>query len=166
VTILDCLKQDKQKAAVAKKEKKDGEKEKPRATQTTGIVARTGDRQIAWYRSGRQHAGENLDDLLKKRNKELGAADPNGRRAESELEQARTDPRVEVLGACIARVRFPPKASLIRPATFREFSPRAIPSISAFSTVAFPSPGNFRNLAAITERPDDLLDGALRQLVE
>jgi transposase len=72
VRILDCLKEDKQKAAAAKKEKKDGKKEKPRATQTTGIVARAGDRQIAWYRSGRQHAGENVDKLLKKRNKELG----------------------------------------------------------------------------------------------
>jgi transposase len=74
VRILECIKEDKQKAreAAAKKEKKGKKKEKPRATQTTGIVARTGDRQISWYRSGRQHAGENVDELLKKRNKGLG----------------------------------------------------------------------------------------------
>jgi transposase len=78
VKILECIKEDKRKARerAAKKEKKGekkGEKkEKPRATHTTGIVARTGDRQIAWYRSGRRHAGENVDELLKKRAKGLG----------------------------------------------------------------------------------------------
>jgi transposase len=74
VKILECIKEDKQQAqeTAAKKEKKVEKKEKPRATQTTGIVARTGDRQIAWYRSGRRHAGENVDELLKKRTKGLG----------------------------------------------------------------------------------------------
>jgi transposase len=73
VKILECIKEDKQKAKeAAKKEKKDEKKEKSRATQTTGIVARRGERQIAWYRSGRQHAGENVDELLKKRTTGLG----------------------------------------------------------------------------------------------
>ncbi|MCI0423538.1 MAG: hypothetical protein L0312_30690 [Acidobacteria bacterium] len=66
VKILECIKEDKQKAKeeAAKKGKKGEKKEKPRATQTTGIVARNGEHQIAWYRSGRQHAGENVDELL------------------------------------------------------------------------------------------------------
>jgi len=38
---------------------------------TTGIVARVGERQIALFFSGRQHAGENLADLLRQRAAEL-----------------------------------------------------------------------------------------------
>lgn len=38
---------------------------------TTGIVARTGSHDIVLYFTGRQHAGENLSDLLSKRAKEL-----------------------------------------------------------------------------------------------
>jgi transposase len=74
VKILECIKEDKQKAkkAAEKREKKGEKKEKPRATNTTGLVARSGERQIAWYRSGRQHAGESVDELLKKRTKGLG----------------------------------------------------------------------------------------------
>jgi transposase len=40
--------------------------------QTTSIVVKVGQRWIALYASGRQHAGENLDELLKKRDGGLG----------------------------------------------------------------------------------------------
>jgi transposase len=58
VRILSCLKEDEEK--------------KGRATQTSGIVAKAFGRKIALYFSGRHHAGENLAELLKKRDKELG----------------------------------------------------------------------------------------------
>lgn len=58
VRILACLKED--------------EKEKGRATNTSGIVVKAGERKIALYFSGRHHAGENLAELLKKRSAELG----------------------------------------------------------------------------------------------
>ena len=38
---------------------------------TTGILARSADHDIVLYYTGRQHAGENLSDLLAKRSKEL-----------------------------------------------------------------------------------------------
>jgi hypothetical protein len=57
VRILSCLKED--------------EEEKGRATQTSGIVVKVGERKIALYLSGRHHAGENLAELLVKRNHEL-----------------------------------------------------------------------------------------------
>jgi transposase len=60
VRILSCLKEDKE--------------EKGRATQTSGIVVRAGIRKIALYLSGRRHAGENLAELLTKR--EEGLARP------------------------------------------------------------------------------------------
>jgi transposase len=53
VRILSCLQED--------------EKKKGRATQTSGIVVKTGARRIALYFSGRRHAGENLAELLKLR---------------------------------------------------------------------------------------------------
>lgn len=40
---------------------------------TTGVVARTGEHDIALYFTGRQYAGENLRDLLKQRSPELSA---------------------------------------------------------------------------------------------
>ena len=46
VRILSCLKED--------------EEEKGRATNTSGIVVKTGEQKIALYFSGRRHAGENL----------------------------------------------------------------------------------------------------------
>jgi len=58
VRILACLKED--------------EKEKGRATNTSGIVVKVGERKIVLYFSGRHHAGENLAELLKKRSAELG----------------------------------------------------------------------------------------------
>jgi transposase len=60
VRILSCLKEDKE--------------EKGRATQTSGIVVKAGGRKIALYLSGRRHAGENLAELLTKR--EEGLARP------------------------------------------------------------------------------------------
>jgi len=38
---------------------------------TTGMIARTDDHDIVLYYTGRQHAGENLSDLLSKRSKDL-----------------------------------------------------------------------------------------------
>lgn len=58
VRILSCLKED--------------EQAKGRATNTSGIVVKAGERKIALYLSGRHHAGENLAELLKKRSAELG----------------------------------------------------------------------------------------------
>jgi transposase len=57
VRILSCLKEDKE--------------EKGRATNTSGIVVKAGGRKIALYLSGRRHAGENLAELLAKREKGL-----------------------------------------------------------------------------------------------
>ena len=58
VRILSCLKEDKE--------------EKGRATQTSGIVVKAGGRKIALYLSGRRHAGENLAELVGKRDEGLG----------------------------------------------------------------------------------------------
>ena len=56
VKILSCL-----------KENEELEEEERRATQTSGIVVKVGGHWIALYANGRRHAGENLDELLKKR---------------------------------------------------------------------------------------------------
>ena len=56
VKILSCL-----------KENEELEEEERRATQTSGIVVKAGSHWIALYANGRRHAGENLDELLKKR---------------------------------------------------------------------------------------------------
>jgi transposase len=57
VRILSCLEEDKE--------------EKGRATNTSGIVVKAGGRKIALYLSGRRHAGENLAELLAKRDERL-----------------------------------------------------------------------------------------------
>jgi transposase len=57
VRILSCLKED--------------EGRKGRTTQTSGIVVKVGERKIAFYLSGRRHAGENLAELLVKRKARL-----------------------------------------------------------------------------------------------
>jgi transposase len=54
VKILSCMKED--------------QEEKGRETLTSGIVVKVGSRKIAFYLSGRRHAGENLAGLLKNRN--------------------------------------------------------------------------------------------------
>lgn len=62
VKILSCL-----------EENKDREETERQGTHTSGIVVKDEEgRRIALYRSGRKHAGENLDDLLEKRNPALG----------------------------------------------------------------------------------------------
>jgi transposase len=62
VKILSCLEEN--------KNRKESERQ---GTHTSGIVVRDQEgRRIALYQSGRKHAGENLDDLLKKRNPALG----------------------------------------------------------------------------------------------
>ena len=53
VKILSCMKED--------------QEEKGRETNTSGIVVKVGGRKIAFYMSGRRHAGENLAGLMKKR---------------------------------------------------------------------------------------------------
>ena len=60
VRILSCLKEN--------EELEEGER---RVTQTTGMVVEVGERLIALYVNGRQHAGENLDQLLQQRSAEL-----------------------------------------------------------------------------------------------
>ncbi|MBA2732975.1 MAG: IS66 family transposase [Acidobacteria bacterium] len=60
VVILDLLKENKQLPVSER-----------RAMQTSGIVARDGQRHIALYMSGRRHAGENLAELLRKRPTDL-----------------------------------------------------------------------------------------------
>lgn len=60
VRILSCLKEN--------KELKESER---RATHTTGMVIEAGGHRIALYANGRQHAGENLDELLKGRSADL-----------------------------------------------------------------------------------------------
>lgn len=53
------------------KENEELEEDERRATQTTGMVVEVGKRLIALYVNGRQHAGENLDQLLQQRSAEL-----------------------------------------------------------------------------------------------
>jgi transposase len=60
VRILACLKENEELA--------EGER---RATQTTGMVVQVGERLLALYTNSRQHAGENLAQLLKQRSAEL-----------------------------------------------------------------------------------------------
>lgn len=60
VVILDLLKENNGLPAAAR-----------RAVQTSGIVARCGERYLALYVSGRRHAGENIAELLEKRAPEL-----------------------------------------------------------------------------------------------
>ena len=63
VKILSCL-----------EENKDRKETERQGTHTSGIVVKDEEgRRIALYQSGRKHAGENLDDLLEKRNPALGA---------------------------------------------------------------------------------------------
>ncbi len=60
VKILSCLKENKHLT-----------EHERRGLQTSGIVSQVGNHQIVLFASGRQHAGENLDDLLKLRQRGL-----------------------------------------------------------------------------------------------
>lgn len=55
----------------AEKASADKGKDERKGVFTTGIVATTGDRKIGLYFTGNKHAGENLDDLLERRNSDL-----------------------------------------------------------------------------------------------
>jgi transposase len=69
VKILSCLKEDKEL-----------KKEQRRATNTSGLVIEVGGQRIALYANGRQHAGENLDELLKGRSAALDRPNWSGGR--------------------------------------------------------------------------------------
>lgn len=69
VKILEIMKENKKREVVAE-DAADWEKRK--ATYTTGIMSKVGDRVIVLYFSGRKNAGENLDEVLRKRAMDLG----------------------------------------------------------------------------------------------
>jgi hypothetical protein len=69
VKILEIIKENKERKAVAK-DAADWEKRK--ATYTSGIMSKVGDHVIVLYFSGRKYAGENLDEVLRKRAMDLG----------------------------------------------------------------------------------------------
>jgi transposase len=54
------------------KENKEADASERKGMFTTGIMSTSGDRQIALFYTGRKHAGENMDDLLKQRQTHLG----------------------------------------------------------------------------------------------
>jgi hypothetical protein len=90
VRILSCLKEDEGK-----------KKEERRATNTSGMVVKAGDWKIALYVSGRRHAGENLEELLKQR----GAGLPKPIQMSDAL-AANWGGKEEVIGAkCLAHAR-------------------------------------------------------------
>jgi hypothetical protein len=60
VKILACAREDEEL-----------DEDERRATQTTALVVEVGEQQIVLYQSSRQHAGENLDDLLEQRQADL-----------------------------------------------------------------------------------------------
>jgi transposase len=69
VKILEIMKENKKREAVTE-DAADWEKRK--ATYTTGIMSKVGDRVIVLYFSGRKNAGENLDEVLRRRAMDLG----------------------------------------------------------------------------------------------
>jgi hypothetical protein len=85
--ILSCLKED--------------QEEKGRKTSTSSIVIKVGERKIAFYLSGRRHAGENLAQLLTKR--EAGLEKPFQM---SDALSANTSVEKEVIsGYCLVHAR-------------------------------------------------------------
>ena len=69
VKILSIIKENKKKKVVAE-DAADWEKRK--ATYTSGIMSKVGDHEITLYFSGRKYAGENLDEVLRRRAMDLG----------------------------------------------------------------------------------------------
>ncbi|MGD2091512.1 MAG: IS66 family transposase [Candidatus Aminicenantes bacterium] len=69
VKILEIMKENEERKAVAK-DAADWEKRK--ATYTSGIISKVGDHVIVLYFSGRKYAGENLDEVLRRREMDLG----------------------------------------------------------------------------------------------
>jgi hypothetical protein len=104
VRILSCLKED--------------QEEKGRETNTSGIVVKVGELKIAFYMSGRRHAGENFADLLKKR--EAGLKKPFQM---SDASAANTSVEKNVIsGYCLTHARrkvyelredYPPECSVV-----------------------------------------------------
>ncbi len=90
VTILECVKENREV----------GEKER-QGTQTTGIGAQVGANRIAFYMSGRQHAGENLGEVGQKRKEGLRVpivmGDAENRNWTSEFEK--------IVSKCLAHAR-------------------------------------------------------------
>jgi transposase len=68
VKILDLMGERAQPGEEATGEKSSGER---RGLFTSGVVSLKGERRVALFFSGRQHAGENLADVLRQRNEEL-----------------------------------------------------------------------------------------------
>ena len=71
VKILEIIKENQEREAVAE-DGADCGCEKRKATYTTGIMSKVGDRVIVLYFSGRKNAGENLDEVLRRRAMDLG----------------------------------------------------------------------------------------------
>ncbi|MFC2141177.1 IS66 family transposase [Acidobacteriota bacterium] len=69
VKILEIMKENKERKVVTE-DAADWEKRK--ATYTSGIMSRVGDHVIVLYFSGRKYAGENLDEVLRRRAMDLG----------------------------------------------------------------------------------------------
>ncbi len=69
VKILSIMKENKEGKVV---EEGAADWEKRKATYTSGIMSKVGDHVIILYFSGRRYAGENLDEVLKKRAMDLG----------------------------------------------------------------------------------------------
>ena len=69
VKILEIMKENKKREAMAEDA---ADWEKREATYTTGIMSKVGDHVIVLYFSGRKYAGENLDEVLRKRAMDLG----------------------------------------------------------------------------------------------
>ena len=71
VKILSIIKENKEKKAV-EEGAADWGCEKRKATYTSGIMSKLGNRVIVLYLSGRKYAGENLDEVLRRRAMDLG----------------------------------------------------------------------------------------------
>jgi transposase len=69
VKILSIMKENKKEKAV---EEGAADWEKRKATYTSGIMSKVGDHFIVLYFSGRKYAGENLDEVLRKRAMDMG----------------------------------------------------------------------------------------------
>jgi transposase len=80
VRILSVIKENKEREALneeapeteARQDAADFDREKRKATYTSGIMSKVGDHVITLYFSGKKYAGENLDDVLRNRAMALG----------------------------------------------------------------------------------------------
>ena len=74
VKILEIIKENKERKAMGEVEEDatDCDWEKRKATYTSGIMSKVGAHIIVLYFSGRKYAGENLDEVLRRRTMDLG----------------------------------------------------------------------------------------------